>query len=103
LNAVDGLNERHAKGEKIATRLTERFRLREMSEADQVLWLSDLYRARNAAVHEGRAVIGDLDVDRLMDVTQAVTRYSAAHLVPAHRPRGRSCRTFKEALRCSAP
>lgn len=89
------------KGAAIARRLTERFRLREMTEEEQVAWLAELYRARNDAVHEGREFLDDLKVDRLVDVTQFVIRRLAAHLVPAHSPRGRSCRTFAGAMRCS--
>jgi hypothetical protein len=91
------------KGSLIAERLTKRFRLREMSEDRQIEWLTVLYRARNAAVHEGREFLNDLEVDRLADVTQFVIRRLAEHLIPAHRPRGRSCRKFEEAMRCSSP
>jgi hypothetical protein len=99
---VAGRAERE-KGSLIANRLTERFRAREMSEDEQVDWLKGLYRSRNDAVHEGREFLHDLEVDRLLDLTQAAVRSFAEHLVPAHRPRGRSCRTFTDAMRCSRP
>ena len=91
------------KGDLIAKRLTDRFRLREMSKAEQVQWLTDLYKARNDAVHEGRAFLHDLEVDRLVEVTRYVIRHLAEHLIPAHSPRGRTCRTYGDAMRCSHP
>lgn len=99
---VSGQSE-SKKGALIAERLTERFRMRDMTEKAQAEWLLRLYKARNQAVHEGRDYIDDLEVDRLTEVMQYVIRASARHLVPAHRTSGRSCRTFEAALRCSKP
>jgi hypothetical protein len=91
------------KGALIAKRLTERFSVREMTVAGQERWLKDLYAARNDAVHEGRDFVNDLDVDRLVEVTRYVIQSLAVHLIPAHRPSGRSCRTYEQAMRCRRP
>jgi hypothetical protein len=66
---VEGRRGR-AKGEKIAERLTERWRLNEMSAAGQDAWLRRLHRARNDAAHEGRDFVNDLEVERLADLEQ---------------------------------
>jgi hypothetical protein len=100
---VQGMSERGRKGALIAERLTERFSLREMTQADLDAWLRRLYVARNDAVHEGRDFVDDLDVDRLLDLTRYVIQSFAVHLIPAHRANGRSCRTFEQAMRCTRP
>jgi hypothetical protein len=92
---------RGPKGTVIAERLTERFRLNELTKTDQISWLERLYRARNGAVHEGRQFTNDLEVDRLLEVTQYVIRRMSLHLIPGHRRKGRSCTTFEAAMRCS--
>jgi hypothetical protein len=97
---VAGMTEKGMKGGRIAERLTDRFQMRDKTQAEQLAWLRGLYQARNQAAHEGRDFVDDLEVDRLLDVTQFVLRVCAWHLVPSHRPRGRACRTFSEALRC---
>lgn len=99
---VEGRKE-NAKGALISERLSKRYRLREFTDAEQVTWISSLYGARNDAVHEGRQLVDDLDIDRLVEVAQAIIRLSAWHLVSNHSPRGRACRTFAEAMACSAP
>jgi len=99
---VSGRTEKGHKGALIAERFTQRFRLREKTDDEQTTWLATLYSARNDAVHEGRQFADDLEVDRLLESTQYVIRSMAMHLVPAHRPRGRSCRNFAEVMRCSA-
>jgi hypothetical protein len=91
------------KGARIATRLTDRWKLNEMTAEEQEAWLRRLYRARNDAAHEGRDFVNDLEVERLADLAHVAIRGLAWHLVPAHRARGRSCRTFTEAMRCSGP
>ena len=100
---LDG--ERHDKGRFIAERLTLRYRYRhqDLTEEDQIEWLRGLYRIRNEAAHEGREVLNDLEVDRLVDLTRMVTLYSAVHLDPDHRNPRRVCRTYEQAMRCSAP
>lgn len=100
---VAGMREPGYKGAKIAERLSHRFQLNEMTEAEQVKWLEGLYRARNAAVHEGRDFVDDLDVDRLSELARYVVRELSFHLVAGHRYARHSCRTFDEAMRCSAP
>jgi hypothetical protein len=91
------------KGSLIAERLTDRFKLNERTREQQIEWLKRLYRARNDAIHEGRDFVDDLDVDRLLDLLRYVVAMLAQHLDPSHRPRHRSCRTYDEAMRCSAP
>ena len=91
-------------GGTIAARFTERFRMHEFSTGNQQRrWLSQLYEGRKRAVHEGREYRQDIDLDRLLDVTRLALRSMAVHLIPGHRPIGRSCRSFAEAIRCSAP
>lgn len=92
-----------SKGNLIATRLTERFQMNEKAATAQIQWLLNLYRARNDAVHEGRDFLDDLDVDRLVDLTRYVVVISSHHLDPSHSKEHRSCRTFDDAMRCSAP
>lgn len=94
--------ERH-KGDLIAKRLTARFHLKGETESDQIAWLSRLYQDRNKAAHEGREVVDDLEVDRLLDLTHTVVRVSAFHLDPDHRDPRRACRTYAQALRCHKP
>jgi hypothetical protein len=98
---VEGKNERR-KGQVIAKRLTERFRRRGMTSTEQEAWLSDLYQRRNEAAHEGRAYQADLEVELLADLTHVAIRWAAHHLVPAHRPSRRSCRSFEAVMRCSS-
>jgi hypothetical protein len=98
---IEGQNER-SKGAHIAERLTARFKLNELTHDEQVNWLSRLYRGRNDAVHEGRDFANDLEVDRLFDLLRAALVRLALHLDPAHRTSRRSCRTWEQAMRCSA-
>jgi len=91
------------KGSRIAERMTDRFKLNEQTRDQQLEWLLHLYRARNDAIHEGRDFLNDLEVDRLLDLTRYALIGFALHLDPSHRPRHRSCRTYDEAMRCSAP
>ena len=90
-------------GPTVALRFTERFLLSEFTPRQQRRWLTDLYDGRSGAVHAGRDYRHDLHVDRLIDVTGHVIRTLASHLVPAHRPDARSCRTYDQAMTCSAP
>jgi hypothetical protein len=99
---VENRRERY-KGTLIAKRLSERFKLRELTAEQQIEWLKRLYAARNEAIHEGRDFVNDLEVDRLLDLTRVTVARLAWHLVPSHRPRGRSCATWREAMRCSGP
>ena len=98
---VAGKRERGQKGALIASRLSARFKLDEMTEAKQATWLEELYQARNDAVHEGREFLDDLDVDRLGELTHFVVRNMSVHLVAGHRYARHSCRTFDEAMKCS--
>jgi hypothetical protein len=96
---VEGRRVRY-KGDAIAKAITSRFRLRGMTGAEQEEWLRGLYGGRNDSVHEGREFERDLEVDRLADLTQVVIRSAAWHLVPSHQSSRRSCRTFRQAIRC---
>lgn len=98
---VAGRRERGKKGDLIAERLSERFKLNEMTVDEQAAWLADLYQRRNDAVHEGREFLDDLDVDRLSELTHFVIRSMSVHLIAGHRYPRHSCRTFDEAMRCS--
>jgi hypothetical protein len=89
------------KGRPISERLTAGFRMKDMAAEEQRDWLVQLYRDRNRAAHEGLEVDDDLEVERLLDVTQDVIRYLAVHLIPGHGSRVRACRTFAEAMKCS--
>jgi hypothetical protein len=95
--------ERTHKGKHIAQRLTDRFKVNELTADEQRDWLEQLYSARNAAVHEGRDFMDDLQVDRLGELTRYVVRELSWHLVAGHRRAGRSCRTWEQAMACSAP
>ncbi|MFL5963335.1 MAG: hypothetical protein ACJ757_10655 [Gaiellaceae bacterium] len=99
---VEGRNER-TKGTFIAERLTDRFKLNEMTKEEQMKWLKRLYSGRNDAVHEGRDFINDLEVDRLFDLTRYTLVGLLSHLDSAHRAKGRACRTWVQAMRCSGP
>lgn len=99
---VEGPSEQY-KGAAIARRFTERFEMHERTAEEQEEWLVRLYRSRNAAAHEGRSFTDDLDVDRLTELTHYVVREMSYHLIPGHRRPGRSCRTWAQAMRCSAP
>jgi hypothetical protein len=90
-----------AKGRTVAAGVSGRFVRRELTVADQEAWLADLYRRRNAAVHEGREYEDELEVELLTDLAYVATRWAAHHLDPAHRSSGRSCRTFTAAMRCT--
>jgi hypothetical protein len=92
--------EEPQKGTLIAERVTERYRRRDMTKAEQTAWLQGLYRIRNDAAHEGREVLDDLEVDRLLDLTRFIVRVSAFHLDPEHREPQRACRTYAQAMRC---
>jgi hypothetical protein len=98
---VAGKRERGQKGALIASRLSARFTLNEMTEAEQARWIEGLYQARNDAVHEGREFVDDLDVDRLGELAHFAVRNLSVHLVAGHRYARHSCRTFDEAMRCS--
>jgi hypothetical protein len=62
-----------------------------------------LTSGRNDAVHEGRDFVNDLEVDRLLDLLRHALVRLALHLDTSHRASGRSCRTYRQAMRCSAP
>lgn len=98
---VAGKRERGQKGALIASRLSARFKLNEMSEEEQTTWLEGLYQARNDAVHEGREFLDDLDVDRLGELAHYVLRNLSVHLIAGHRYARHSCRTCDEAMTCS--
>jgi hypothetical protein len=70
---VAGMCEPDRKGARIAARLSERFKLNELTAEEQVKWLEGLYKARNAAVHEGREFVHDLEVDRLTELATSDT------------------------------
>jgi Apea-like HEPN len=97
---IESRKESGAKGALIAERVTNRYQRRDMSEGEQTAWLERLYRVRNEAAHEGREVVDDLEVDRLLDLTRFIVRISAIHLDPAHRHPRRACRTYGDAMRC---
>ena len=99
---IEGRHER-LKGALIGERVTARYQAREITAAEQQDWLARLYRSRNDAAHEGREVVEDLDVDRLLDLTRFIVRYSAFHLDPDHREPRRACRTYAQAMRCHKP
>lgn len=96
---IEGRHE-PTKGALIAERVTARYQAREITPAEQHDWLARLYQARNDAAHEGREVIEDLEVDRLLDLTRFIVRFSAFHLDPEHRRSRRACRTYADAMRC---
>lgn len=98
---VEGRKEPR-KGQLVASRLTERWKLNEMSQDEQRGWLERLYAGRNDAVHEGRDFVNDLEVERLFDLTRQALLGLLSHLDAAHRPRRRACKTWKEAMNCSA-
>ena len=87
------------KGVLIAERATQRLRAGGMTEDEQRAWLRRLYQVRNDAAHEGREVLDDLEVDRLLDLTNVAVRVSVYHLDPDHREPRRACRTYAEAMR----
>lgn len=58
-------------------------------------WIRRLYRARNSAVHAGREFVEDLEIDRLLDLVQAVVRRAVWHLHPLHRNAG-GCTLYAE-------
>ena len=72
-----------------------------MTAREQRRWLQRLYDGRSDAVHRGYEFERDLDVDRLLEVTRGVMIEFARHLIPAHRPDHRSCRTFDRAMTCT--
>jgi hypothetical protein len=96
---IEGRQE-SAKGALIAERVTARYQAREITPAEQQDWLARLYQSRNDAAHEGREVVEDLDVDRLLDLTRFIVRFSAVHLDPEHRQPRRACRSYAEATAC---
>ena len=88
------------KGKQLAEWLSSMARLPDFTDEEQRAWLVSLYgRGRSAAIHDGRSVDQDLDVDRLVDVVDhVVTHWGLRHLVASHRRDGRTCVTIEEAL-----
>jgi hypothetical protein len=97
---IAGRHERR-KGVLLAQRISDRGGVNELTADEQRVWLAGLYDGRNASTHEGRDFAYDLDVDRLTELTYSIVRAMSVHLIPAHRPSGRSCRTFDDAMACS--
>lgn len=92
---VAGRREQN-KRETIAERVTSIAVLRSLGVEQQKDWLAALYARRNDTVHEGLSVAEDLDVTRLVDLTHAVCRWAARHLVPMHRSDEMACTSFSD-------
>ena len=91
------------KGSLIAERMTDRFKLNEMTADQQKIWLRELYQRRNDAVHEGRSFANDLEVERLLDLSGYALRGLASLLAPDSSSGRRASRTFDEAMAASVP
>ena len=94
---VSGMDVRR-KGREIARHVSARWVRKTMSCDEQEEWLRELYRARNAAVHEGRRYVEDLEVERLIDITRRSVTWGAWHLARDHSDDGTPCQTFEEVM-----
>ena len=89
------------KGKAVAQGVSLLYVRSDLTPEQQRAWLGRLSGGRNLSIHEGRPYAHDLEVDRLADLTHLAVRWATAHLDPAHRPRGRSCRTFDQVTKCA--
>jgi hypothetical protein len=90
------------KGSVIAERLTDIVLLRGFDRAEQIDWIKELYRSRNAVVHEGASLTQDLDILRVAELSKIGIRWAVHHLSPFHRIPNEPCRTFDDVFDAEA-
>jgi len=96
----------HNKGVAIAEKVAPNWRLPDFgAESAMHDWIVEMYRRRNEAVHSGAHYLKDVEVDRLLALTQYAVRWGAWHLDPDHDhgERDGPCTSFAEATSSERP
>jgi hypothetical protein len=106
MTALDVLfvRDRHEehKSERIAARVSERFRHPGLTADQLKAWIIDLYRNRNRVVHDGAHYLEDFEVERLRGIVLVALHWAGGHLENDHvatEPTG-PCSTFDEVMAC---
>jgi hypothetical protein len=91
--------ERVNKDRHIADRLIRYdAKVRGVRDQDRRQWFTSLYgRWRNNAIHDARFYLEERDIERLVEVSEAVVHWAVQHLDSEHHPHRRPCTTIQEA------